>query len=184
MPSIGTYIRRHHVALLALFFALAGTSYAASSALLPKNSVGSTQVRNGSLRTVDLNKKAKVALRGAQGPQGIQGPKGDPGKQGPQGDKGATGATGSPGLSGLEIVQNTETAAVAVQTVTAYCPAGKRAIAVWGSVDEPPGHLGEVALVAAKVEGTSSGWVYAEGINGASPGTWSLTTYLTCAYVQ
>jgi hypothetical protein len=56
MNSIGTYIRKHHVALLAVFFALAGTSYA----LLPKNSVGSAHVRNGSLRTVDFGKKAKA----------------------------------------------------------------------------------------------------------------------------
>jgi hypothetical protein len=97
--KIGTYIRSHHVALLALFFALGGTSYAASSALLPKNSVGSAQVRNGSLRTVDFSKKAKAGLRGAPGPQGTQGVQGQRGPTGTQGAQGVQGIQGVPGTA-------------------------------------------------------------------------------------
>jgi hypothetical protein len=41
--------------LLALFFALGGTSFAAANALLPRNSVGTSQVINGSLQTSDLS---------------------------------------------------------------------------------------------------------------------------------
>jgi hypothetical protein len=84
----------------ALFIALGGTSYAAVSKLLPKNSVGSAQVVNGSLRTVDLSTRAVAALKGNQGPAGPKGdagppgPKGDPGVQGPKGDPGATGPAG------------------------------------------------------------------------------------------
>jgi hypothetical protein len=40
MRKIGTHMRGHFVAYLALFFALGGTSFAAVNAL-PKNSVGS-----------------------------------------------------------------------------------------------------------------------------------------------
>jgi hypothetical protein len=47
-------MRRHHLALLALFVALGGTSVAASNALAPRNSVGSAQVINGSLAKADL----------------------------------------------------------------------------------------------------------------------------------
>ena len=50
IPRAGAYLRRNHLALLALFFALGGSAYAAGSALLPKNSVGSRQVVNGSLQ--------------------------------------------------------------------------------------------------------------------------------------
>jgi hypothetical protein len=46
-----SYIRRHHVALLALFVALGGTSVAAGDAILPRNSVGMRQVLDGSLQT-------------------------------------------------------------------------------------------------------------------------------------
>ncbi|HEV8105565.1 MAG TPA: hypothetical protein VGP69_17675, partial [Gaiellaceae bacterium] len=88
------YIKRHHLALLALFFALGGTSFAAGNALLPKNSVGSNQVINGSLQTSDLSKKARKALKGSRG---LSGPAG---AQGAQGATGATGATGAQGVQG------------------------------------------------------------------------------------
>ena len=55
LRGIAAYLRRHHIALLALFFALGGTAVAASNSLLPKNSVGSKQVINGSLAKADLS---------------------------------------------------------------------------------------------------------------------------------
>jgi hypothetical protein len=84
-------------ATLALFIALGGTSYAALT--LPKNSVGSKQirkravgsselrtnsvtsrsVRNRTLRTSDLSLSARSSLRGAQGPPGQTGPAGPAG---------------------------------------------------------------------------------------------------------
>jgi hypothetical protein len=87
------------ISLIALFVALGGTSYAVAK--LPKNSVGSAQVINGSLQKVDLSKKTVASLkglRGAAGPEGAagaQGPKGDTGAQGLKGDTGAQGAAGT-----------------------------------------------------------------------------------------
>src|SRR5919205_1265844 len=73
-------------ATLALFIALGGSSYAALR--LPRNSVGSAQIRTGavhssevknrSLRTADLSPSARRALRGTAGPAGPQGPAGAP----------------------------------------------------------------------------------------------------------
>src|SRR5947207_3446957 len=91
MSAISRYIRRHHLAMLALFVGLGGTSYAAAGALLPKNSVGSAQVINGSLQKLDLSTKARSALRG------LRGARGDPGPQGPSGPAGPQGATGPQG---------------------------------------------------------------------------------------
>jgi hypothetical protein len=114
IATIPRLARRHVFALLALFVALGGSSYAAHAAatkLLPKNSVGSAQVINGSLQKVDLSKRAFAALkdtRGAQGlpgPQGLQGaagPAGLPGPQGLQGDTGAAGVPGQPGAQGQQ----------------------------------------------------------------------------------
>ena len=65
-----SYVNRHHLALFALFFALGGTSFAASNALLARNSVGTAQVINGSLETSDLSKNARTALKGNTGPRG------------------------------------------------------------------------------------------------------------------
>jgi hypothetical protein len=88
------YIKRHHLALLALFFALGGTSFAAGNTLLPGNSVGTRQVINGSLQTSDLSKTARNALkgnRGLRGPAGAQGARGGTGATGAQGVQGAAG---------------------------------------------------------------------------------------------
>lgn len=52
MTQITRYIRRHHIALLALFVALGGTSYAAVS--LPKASVGTDQLKARSVSTIKL----------------------------------------------------------------------------------------------------------------------------------
>lgn len=69
MRALATYVRYHHVGLLALFVALSGTAYAAT---LPRNSVGPNQLRsnavtsakikNHSLRATDF---ARSALSGA-----------------------------------------------------------------------------------------------------------------------
>jgi hypothetical protein len=82
------------VATLALFLALGGGAYAALK--LPKNSVGSAQikanavdsskVKNGSLLGLDFKAgQLPAGAQGQQGAQGLQGPKGD------KGDKGDTG---------------------------------------------------------------------------------------------
>src|SRR2546423_15670451 len=75
------------VATVALFVALGGSSYAALR--LPRNSVGSAQVRNHSIKAVDLARDAVPA--GARGPRG---------PQGPAGANGAAGPTRPPGPSG------------------------------------------------------------------------------------
>ena len=51
-----TFIRHNAIALLALFVALGGTSYAALT--LPTNSVGARQIRNGVITPVKLNRSA------------------------------------------------------------------------------------------------------------------------------
>ena len=87
-------VQRNGIALLALFLALGGTTYAASTALIGKNTVASPQVVNGSLKTIDLSKKARKALHGAKGAKGN---KGNAGAKGPTGAQGAQGATGAQG---------------------------------------------------------------------------------------
>jgi hypothetical protein len=90
------FLRGNTIALIALFLALGGTTYAASTALIGKNTVASPQVVNGSLQTKDLSKKARKALKGNRGLRGAQGA---PGTAGAAGAKGATGAQGPVGPS-------------------------------------------------------------------------------------
>lgn len=90
------------ISIVALFIALGGTSYAAVATLLPKNSVGSAQVIDGSLQKGDLSRKAVAALKGNRGARGPQGMAGAIGPAGPQGPVGATGETGPQGPQGVK----------------------------------------------------------------------------------
>jgi len=80
------FLTSHGIALLALFVALGGTSYAVLK--LPSNSVGTKQVKDHSLLRKDFKTSQLTALKGAKGAAGAAGPPGSPGA------KGDTGATG------------------------------------------------------------------------------------------
>jgi hypothetical protein len=109
MHGLSTYLRRHHIGLLALFIALGGTSYAAVS--LSANSVGARELKNqavgaselkdGSIMKRDLRERLYENLRG--GGAGAAGPQGPPGPAGPaDGPAGGvlTGRYPNPGLAG------------------------------------------------------------------------------------
>ena len=83
------------VALLALVLAMSGSAVAASL-------ITSKQIKDGTIQTKDISKKAraqlaKAASRGPAGPAGPAGPKGD---KGDKGDAGSAGAAGEPGQTG------------------------------------------------------------------------------------
>jgi hypothetical protein len=93
------------IALVALFVALGGTGYAALK--LPKNSVGTAQlknnavtgakVKNGSLAAADFG---GTLPGGAKGDTGAKGDKGDPGTAGTNGTNGTPGTPGTNGAPG------------------------------------------------------------------------------------
>ena len=107
------------MSVIAVFIALGGASYAAVN--LPKNSVGTKQLKGKSVGTKQLkasavksNKVKDFSLRasdfrkgeipsgptGPMGLQGVTGPTGNQGDTGDQGDVGPTGATGEQGPPG------------------------------------------------------------------------------------
>jgi hypothetical protein len=55
LRSLGSYLRQHHVAVLALFVALSGTAYAAT---LPRNSVGTAQLKKNAVTAPKIKKNA------------------------------------------------------------------------------------------------------------------------------
>ena len=66
------------ISTLCLFLLLGGgAAFAASQ--LPKNSVGTKQLKKGSITPAKLNASAKAALKGAPGAAGAQGAAGAPG---------------------------------------------------------------------------------------------------------
>ncbi len=86
-------VQRNGIAMLALFLALGGTTYAASTALIGTNTVASPQVVNGSLKAKDLSAKARKALKGNRGLRGLRGANGATGTRGPTGAQGVAGAS-------------------------------------------------------------------------------------------
>jgi hypothetical protein len=148
------------ISTLALFVALGGTGYAAVA--LPKNSVGSSQikknavtaskVKDGSLLSADFAKgqipAGPAGATGAAGPVGAPGPKGDKGEKG---DQGTTGTTGATGISTIVVrrkdysLLNGQTADSIGQPLTAVaCAAGEKLIGGggnFGDIDHDDGRI-------------------------------------------
>ena len=74
------------LSLVALFAALAGTSYAAIQ--LPANSVGAKQLKKRAVTTTKVKPSARRALKGLKGVHGGVGPVGAAGAMGPAGGPG------------------------------------------------------------------------------------------------
>jgi hypothetical protein len=96
------HLRRNAVAYLALFVALAGTSFAAATVITGKDvknsSLTGKDVKNSSLTGTDVKNKS---LAPADFNGSVQGPKGDTGAKGEQGIQGIQGVQGVPGDSVL-----------------------------------------------------------------------------------
>jgi hypothetical protein len=130
----------HVIAMLALFVAMGGTGYAALK--LPKNSVGSkqikknaitsTKVKNGSLKQGDF--AAGQLPAGVPGAQGIPGLKGDKGDKGAKGDMGDTGTFGA--VTTAFFQAPADLADGNNMSYGAFCPAGKIAIGGGGRGDD------------------------------------------------
>jgi hypothetical protein len=88
------------IATVALFLALGGAAVAATQ--LPKNSVGTNQLRKGAVTAGKIAKKTRKQLQGERGPAGPQGPQGKTGQKGATGAKGPTGSQGAKGANGAD----------------------------------------------------------------------------------
>jgi hypothetical protein len=162
------------VACIALMVALSGLAYAAT---LPKNSVGTTQLKNDAVVSSKVKNGALLAadFKAGQLPAGEVGPKGD---------KGDTGAQGPPGVSGLEIVKNVGPSQSTLFTVrSASCPSGKRLLG-GGAVAFPLGgaYYDDIALVSSYPITNTTWQAVASEVNPTT-GNWRLDVYAICANV-
>ena len=89
-----SYLRRHHIGLVALCIALTGTAYAAT---LPRNSVGGAQLKKNAVTSPKVKKSSLLAsdFRPGQLPAGPAGATGPRGPEGPRGETGPKGDTGT-----------------------------------------------------------------------------------------
>ncbi|HEY7631380.1 MAG TPA: hypothetical protein VH817_11790 [Thermoleophilaceae bacterium] len=96
------HLRRNLVAYLALFVALGGTSYAAVK--LPKNSVGTRQLKRGAVTAAKIKPHSLLLSNFKKGQLGAAGGQGATGPQGPAGRNGTNGTDGEPGSDGRTIL--------------------------------------------------------------------------------
>ena len=82
------------VACLALLVALGGTGVATVSQLVPRNSVGTAQLKKNAVTSLKVRDRSLRATDFAPGQVPAGGPPGPPGPAGPKGDKGDRGDTG------------------------------------------------------------------------------------------
>ena len=137
------------LAMTALFVALTGTATAGSVALI----VTSANIKNGTIKTVDLFAAAKRALKGQRGPRGQAGPAGLPGLAGAPGPAGPAGPAGPRGVASVKHYQTSVLTVPAgeVDGFSMSCPSGEGIISGGG--------FASIAQVAAD-HVSSNGWVF------------------------
>ena len=170
------------IACVALVVALGGVSYAAG--VLPKNSVGTAQLKKKAVTASKLRKNAVSAAKVKDGTllaadfkagQLPAGPKGDPGPQGPKGDNGAAGA---PGISGYEIRHMTGNTVNPGEEVSAQvgCPFDKKALG--GGLSS-----GQAIAISNSAPSTDGQWWYITGKNISASQT-AVAAYVICAHID
>lgn len=170
--NVGTYLRQHHLALIALFVALGGTSYAAVSGIPGSDGQlhGCYSKSSGSLRLVKSGKKCRKgekaiawSQRGARGVAGASGATGATGAGGPQGPVGPSDAFAASRVDGPAI---SVTADTPVATL-ANLPAGNYAIVAKTEVHASANTDVLCTLVAGADTDVAESFVGPAGVGGA-----------------
>jgi hypothetical protein len=151
VAGLVSYLRRHHIGVLALFVALSGTAYAAT---LPRNSVGAPQLKKNAVTSAKVKNRSLLARDFARGqlPAGPRGPQGPVGPRGERGERGLTGPTGAAGATNVTVREGTEESGVS----TASCLAGERAVGGGGTATGEDGALWDTA--PTQLTGTPTSW--------------------------
>jgi len=164
------------VALVALFVALGGVSYAATA--LPRNSVGPLQIRANAVSSAKVqNHSLRAAdFKADQLPKGARGPAGPAGAAGPAGPAGPAGAAG---VSGLQVVNGGTASGTGNHTSTATCPTGKKAIGGGWTTDSVSFTL---SIVDANVTSDGNSFTVITQY-GSTTDSWTLTAQVVCATI-
>lgn len=146
---------------LAVFLALGGGAYAATQ--LPKNSVGTQQLKAKAVTPAKLSAAAKSALAGPRGPQGEPGFRGPADATGPTGEEGARGVQGEEGLRGERGVPGEPG-----PRGEAGPPGLQEALTRLGPVAEPPTGANSLSYAecATGEVAVGGGWAYTSGVMG------------------
>ena len=170
------------ISLIALFVALGGTAYAATT--LPKNSVGTRQLKSNAVNSSKVKNHSLLAAdfrpgqlpRGKTGAQGPAGPQGAQGQAGPQGNPGVSGYTQVDAFSAFDTTTP--------KTAEADCPAGTKIIGGGAYANVGGGVTGPVALAASLPISDGRGWIgTAYRTDSVFTGSWNIDARAICAIV-
>jgi hypothetical protein len=153
----------------ALIAGIVAAVVAATSSTAATLVITSKNIKNGTIRAVDLSAAAKRALKGARGERGAIGP------QGPQGLPGPQGIQGPPGIQRVRFVASRPVAIGPGVTVPVHasCDSGETAIAGGFLLNGPD------AAVVQSV-GTGGGWTVTGENDPAATASATLTAYAHC----
>ena len=162
------------VAILALFLAVGGVGYAATtigSAQIKNNSIRSGDVRNGTIMPKDLSAKTRSLIRTANGARGNTGARGLEGATGPVGPAAAAGAT--------NVVARTNSVSVpnGTRNAVVQCLPGERATGGGGGTSRGFGNRSLIQSGPVDISGSlpdrvglgAHGWRSRSNNTGPSP---------------
>lgn len=171
---------------LAVFAALGGGAYAATSPIAKDGTITACVNKAGLVRViasrnkcvqgeqkVTWNQKGQTGATGAQGATGAAGPQGPQGPQGPEGARGATGETGAAGAAGgtkVTVRQSSQTMGFAQAT----CLPGERATGGGGVAIDAVSFVWQ----SIPLPNTNSWLASAQTVTGASA---NVIAYVVCA---
>ena len=174
------------LSVIALVVAVLGSTplgEAASDIVIPRNSVGTPQLKKNAVTTAKVKNRSLLAVdfKTGQVPPGSTGERGAPGPQGPQGSKGDSGPVGPPGISAREVVSvQSATDSSSAKGATATCPSGKKATG--GGALVTLGALGGPYLTVSVPSGDNA-WLGQAHETTVFVNSWSLVVYVVCASV-
>jgi hypothetical protein len=158
------------ISCVALTVALGGTSYA-TVLQVPKNSVGTPQLKNSAVTTAKV--KNRTLLRADFAPGQLAA-----GPAGPVGPAGPAGPSGPAGVSGVERIETSSpSASTTTRSVFLACPTGKRLIGGGARVN---GGSPRVAILTSFPDNDNI-WRASAGETTATASSWTLTVYAICA---
>ena len=150
------------VASLALAISLSGAAYAVSTAL-PRNSVGTAQLKNNAVNSAKVRNASLRAGDFAPGqiPRGPQ---------------------GQPGASGLQLISGSGASnSISPKSQQQDCPSGKRAVGGGGVLT---GSITNTFLTTSRPTDPGTGWIATGRESSAgNAGSWAVQTWVVCATV-
>ena len=169
------------VACIALALALGGTGYA-TVLNVPRNSVGTAQLRNSAVTTKKLSANAVVSSKVRNG--SLLRADFAPGQVpvGPPGPQGAQGPAGAPGIAAIQRVDlTTPSSSVNSKSLLVNCPSPKRAIG--GGARVLGNGASRVSIVASFPDSSGTQWDASASEVVATVAAWQLQAYALCANV-